>query len=369
MVGGPHLPITAARDAAACSDVDEGGDEEDPGSGDTGAGTTAAQCGSDTITIAVNPWVGAEANAAVAQAVMEAPDGLHRGAAGDQRIRVSSPRWPTGDVDATLEVWPSGHAEGPQGLHREGQFGRGRWRAGHHRQHRVVHPVLRGRREPRPGHMGRASRTTPTSSRRQRPVDKGQFLGARPDLLDPRRGHHREPRPGPPRSSTRVRRRRRWRRSTRPTTTRIRMLMYFVDAAVGQRQVRPRRGRAPRLRRSMRIDRGGGPDAAVGYDCDYAEDVLYKAFSAELRTRTRLRSSSCRNSPGPRKTRTRSPWPSRRGRTRPRPRRHGSTRTRTSVQSLAACSVSHMAGCTAGRTFEGEGRPASGRPRHPEGTG
>ena len=24
------------------------------------------------------------------------------------------------------------------------------------------------------------------------------------------------------------------------------------------------------------------PDAAVGYNCDYAEDVLYKAFSAEL---------------------------------------------------------------------------------------
>jgi hypothetical protein len=44
---------------AACSDVDEGG--EDPGSGDTGSGDTAnvAQCGDDTITIAVNPWVGA----------------------------------------------------------------------------------------------------------------------------------------------------------------------------------------------------------------------------------------------------------------------------------------------------------------------
>jgi glycine betaine/proline transport system substrate-binding protein len=27
------------------------------------------------------------------------------------------------------------------------------------------------------------------------------------------------------------------------------------------------------------------PDAAVGYGCDYAEDVLYKAFSAELETK------------------------------------------------------------------------------------
>jgi glycine betaine/proline transport system substrate-binding protein len=27
------------------------------------------------------------------------------------------------------------------------------------------------------------------------------------------------------------------------------------------------------------------PEAAVGYDCDYAEDVLYKAFSAGLETK------------------------------------------------------------------------------------
>ncbi|HEX6130725.1 MAG TPA: glycine betaine ABC transporter substrate-binding protein, partial [Actinomycetota bacterium] len=27
------------------------------------------------------------------------------------------------------------------------------------------------------------------------------------------------------------------------------------------------------------------PDVAAGYDCDYAEDVLYKAFSAELESK------------------------------------------------------------------------------------
>jgi glycine betaine/proline transport system substrate-binding protein len=66
---GVSMLAVATLVLAACSDVEEGGETTD-GGGDTGT-TTAAQCGSDTITIAVNPWVGAEANAAVAQAVMQ----------------------------------------------------------------------------------------------------------------------------------------------------------------------------------------------------------------------------------------------------------------------------------------------------------
>ncbi len=60
------LGVTALF-AAACSDVQEGTDA----GGDTGGGTTAAQCGSEPINLAVNAWVGAEANAAVAAAVMQ----------------------------------------------------------------------------------------------------------------------------------------------------------------------------------------------------------------------------------------------------------------------------------------------------------
>jgi glycine betaine/proline transport system substrate-binding protein len=92
---------------AACSDVDEGGDEPDAG-GDTGATANVAQCGSETIVIAVNPWVGAEANAAVAQAVMSEQMGCDVEL---QEINESGqfPAMADGDVDATLEVWPSGH--------------------------------------------------------------------------------------------------------------------------------------------------------------------------------------------------------------------------------------------------------------------
>ncbi|MGH2630504.1 MAG: hypothetical protein ACRDHI_08090, partial [Actinomycetota bacterium] len=64
------MVAVAALVLAACSDVDEGGGDTGGDATDGGA-TAATQCGSDTITLAVNPWVGAEANAAVAQAVMQ----------------------------------------------------------------------------------------------------------------------------------------------------------------------------------------------------------------------------------------------------------------------------------------------------------
>lgn len=101
------MVAVAALVLAACSDVDEGG--EDPGGGATDAGATAAaQCGGDAITLAVNPWVGAEANAAVAQAVMQNEMGC---TVELQEINESGqfPAMADGDVDATLEVWPSGH--------------------------------------------------------------------------------------------------------------------------------------------------------------------------------------------------------------------------------------------------------------------
>lgn len=90
---------------AACSDVDEGGDT--PG-GDTGASADVAQCGSETIVLAVNPWVGAEANANVAKNVMEEQMGC---TVELQEIPETGQfkAMADDDVDATLEVWPSGH--------------------------------------------------------------------------------------------------------------------------------------------------------------------------------------------------------------------------------------------------------------------
>jgi len=90
---------------AACGDVDEGG-----GGGGGGGAASVAQCGSDPIVIAVNPWVGAEANANVAKVVMEQEMGC---TVELQEVNESAqfPAMADGDVDATLEVWPSGHAK------------------------------------------------------------------------------------------------------------------------------------------------------------------------------------------------------------------------------------------------------------------
>jgi glycine betaine/proline transport system substrate-binding protein len=88
--------------AAACSDVSTSG------AGAPSGNAAYAQCGSDPIVIAVNPWVGAEANANVAANVMEEQMGctvtLKR-----YNEKAQFPAMADGDVDATLEVWPSGH--------------------------------------------------------------------------------------------------------------------------------------------------------------------------------------------------------------------------------------------------------------------
>lgn len=98
--------------AAACSDV-ESSEPTDTATGtDTGstAGPTAMQCGSEPIRLAVNAWVGAEANAAVAAAVMQQEMGCEV-----ELVEIDEfPQFSamaSGDIDATLEVWPSVHAK------------------------------------------------------------------------------------------------------------------------------------------------------------------------------------------------------------------------------------------------------------------
>jgi glycine betaine/proline transport system substrate-binding protein len=91
---------------AACSDVSS---SSEPG-GDGSASADVAQCGSEPITIAVNPWVGAEANANVAKVLMEQQMGCEVEL---QEVNESAqfPGMADGSIDATLEVWPSGHAK------------------------------------------------------------------------------------------------------------------------------------------------------------------------------------------------------------------------------------------------------------------
>jgi glycine betaine/proline transport system substrate-binding protein len=96
---------------AACSDVDEPEADGAPTGGADGETTTeAAQCGSEPITIAVNPWTGAAVNANVAKTIMEQEMGCTVELV-DMDEFAQFPALAQGDVDATLEVWPSGHAK------------------------------------------------------------------------------------------------------------------------------------------------------------------------------------------------------------------------------------------------------------------
>lgn len=99
--------------AAACSDV-----SNDGGSGNTGGGTTTGTTGSTevpdnsdtTITLAVNAWVGAAANAHVAKVLLEDKLGYTVELVDIDEFE-QFPAIAAGDIDATLEIWPSGHAK------------------------------------------------------------------------------------------------------------------------------------------------------------------------------------------------------------------------------------------------------------------
>ena len=97
--------------AAACSDVESSTEPEANASGtDTGSTTTAAQCGSEPIVLAINGWTGADVNANVAKVIMEQEMGCAVEFAEFDEF-AQFPALADGDVDATLEVWPSGHAK------------------------------------------------------------------------------------------------------------------------------------------------------------------------------------------------------------------------------------------------------------------
>jgi glycine betaine/proline transport system substrate-binding protein len=106
--------------AAACSDVEDGGGTtggEPTGASAGATGTTSGTTGSavpdnsgTTITLAVNAWVGAAANAHVAKVLLEQELGYTV-----ELVEIDEfeqfPALASGDIDATLEVWPSGHGK------------------------------------------------------------------------------------------------------------------------------------------------------------------------------------------------------------------------------------------------------------------
>jgi glycine betaine/proline transport system substrate-binding protein len=95
--------------AAACGDVSNDGGGETGASGTTGA-TEVPDNSDTTITLAVNAWVGAAANAHVAKVLLEDQLGYTVELVDIDEFE-QFPAIAAGDIDATLEIWPSGHAK------------------------------------------------------------------------------------------------------------------------------------------------------------------------------------------------------------------------------------------------------------------
>jgi glycine betaine/proline transport system substrate-binding protein len=95
--------------ATACGDVDDGGGGGETGSGETGS-TEVPDNSDTTVTIAVNAWVGAAANAHVAKVLLEDKLGYTVELVDIDEFE-QFPAIAAGDIDATLEIWPSGHAK------------------------------------------------------------------------------------------------------------------------------------------------------------------------------------------------------------------------------------------------------------------
>ena len=96
--------------AAACSDVSN--DNSGGSSGATGAsgGTQVPDNSGTTINLAISPWTGSDANVAVAQALLQDKLGYTvKTTKIDEYAQF--PALANGQLSATLEVWPSGHAK------------------------------------------------------------------------------------------------------------------------------------------------------------------------------------------------------------------------------------------------------------------
>jgi glycine betaine/proline transport system substrate-binding protein len=69
-----------------------------------------AAAGRSTITLAVNPWTGSAVNANIAKVILERELGYGVDLVPiDENVQFSA--LASGRVDATLEVWPSGHRQ------------------------------------------------------------------------------------------------------------------------------------------------------------------------------------------------------------------------------------------------------------------
>src|SRR5436309_9051582 len=92
--------VSFALVAVACSDV----------SSSSSGGSSVPSNSGTTINFAINPWDGSAANVAVAEYLLKNQLGY---SVNDSNVNeyAQFKQLSTGDLDATLEVWPSGHAD------------------------------------------------------------------------------------------------------------------------------------------------------------------------------------------------------------------------------------------------------------------
>lgn len=103
------LMFALAIAAAACSDAGSG-DGGDGGGGDGETGGTALPGEGTELNVAVNPWTGSAVNANIAKVLLEDSLGYTVNLVEIDEF-AQFPALSSGELDATLEVWPSGHAE------------------------------------------------------------------------------------------------------------------------------------------------------------------------------------------------------------------------------------------------------------------
>ena len=110
---------------------------EPAASGDTQAAAAPASAEKPVIKLAVNPWTGSALNVAVAKIILEEKLGYTV-----ERVDIDEfgqfPALATGDLHATLEVWPSGHAEDKKNYIDEQKVVEDGGPLGHHGWHRLV---------------------------------------------------------------------------------------------------------------------------------------------------------------------------------------------------------------------------------------
>jgi glycine betaine/proline transport system substrate-binding protein len=91
--------------AAACSDV-----QSNSSAASGASGAAVPDNSGTTINLAINPWVGSDANVAVAQVLLQDKLGYTVNTTKIDEY-AQFPALSSGQLDATLEVWPSGHAK------------------------------------------------------------------------------------------------------------------------------------------------------------------------------------------------------------------------------------------------------------------